>query len=265
MRKWFCLLLLGYSLTAQAQCSRELITAWSDYPPFASQSATGNWQGQDISRLNRIFQKAGCNYRIIRYPIKRAFKALKEGDIDFLAGTSITNARKRYATFSLPYRHEVIKLVARADDDILGYNRFNIRQLLRQPLRIVYGASAYYGSLFEQVIRKTARPRFIASDDPPRSRLRLVAEGLADLVVIEELSAQYLIRQMGLEHRLVLLPHVLHQSPVHLMFSKQSMIAADIARINQAIHALKFDKNTPLIEPVSQPPEKAEMQQGKQQ
>ena len=79
-----------------------------------------NTKSQSCTRqyVESFFFELNCKIDFVGSVMdKRAINWLKEGAIDFRAGLTMTEERKEYLEFSVPYAQQFFTLVTRADDD----------------------------------------------------------------------------------------------------------------------------------------------------
>ncbi len=203
-----------------------------DFAPFAAKTQQGTWVGINHEYANALMQVVGCSYTIIEAPWARGIDMLKNGEVDFMAQVSLTEARKKDFYYVGPQRMETIVLVTRR-------NRYETistwRQLQRLDAVLLRQKGSYYGSKFEQVLAHNPKLRHQMVDLPNSEvRLTLLEKGRIDGFLIDKIYLNYLMKTHQSAELLQMNPLVIHQNPVYFAFSKASVDDKLIAKIRQA-------------------------------
>lgn len=101
----FSALVLASVISAQAHAlDLRIGVAAEPYPPFASKTPTGQWEGFEIDLVQAICQKIQANCTINEVAWDGIIPALTARRIDVIfASMSITPDRERVISFSIPY------------------------------------------------------------------------------------------------------------------------------------------------------------------
>jgi len=219
-------------------CSRPIRLIGDEWPPYAYSADGAGQTGLDIELTTAILREAGCTLVSEPYvPALRRLLMFQRGETDLLLAASDTPERRRFARFSSPYRNESIALFGLAQEfdryrAIAGFD-----QLLAQDLALLAPTAGWYGKQYER-----ARPRLqakarLSTFGTVQQGLRMLAAGRAQLIMGDVAALEHEARNQKLALRQ--LPFVVRQAPVHLMFSRASISAADVALINGAIARLE--------------------------
>lgn len=225
---------------------RELVWAWNEWQPYAYRNAKNEVVGFDIELVTAILSRAGCPYRLVEMPAKRAQVAVMAGEVDLLAAASITDERAVYSYFSLPYRDERIALFAAADR-ASDFADMTLDVALAKGLSVVAGLGGWYGPTFDTHRDALLAAGFLTLTSDLSGRIRMVENGRADLLIEDRVAGVFTARQLGLEEKLALLPLPLYQDAVHLMLSRASVPPAVVALVNQAIQSSEKNSSFQLI------------------
>lgn len=84
----------------------------ADWPPY--QTFNGNQvSGLQVELVKNIAKQAGCSVKFNKMLYFQAQEAVEKGDIDFTLNATITDSRKQFGHFSIPYRNEILVLYVR--------------------------------------------------------------------------------------------------------------------------------------------------------
>jgi len=155
--------------------------------------ALGEGVDVDIARA-ALRLGGGLELRLERVPFRRALALLEWGEADLTLGLANTPERARYLAFSRPYGHESWYVFLRASAAATRVRGLNDLRALRVGL--VRGF-AYPAAL--QAALGTSPPTLATSRE---ALLRMAAVGHVDVAVAERLTANWLLRELGLERAL---------------------------------------------------------------
>lgn len=243
MLAWALAILLAAAAQAvaapQAQgCSRVMRVPTGDWPPYNYFDADQRYRGLDVELLSAIFAEAGCSKRdAAPMPSPRNTRLFEQGQLDLMAGASITPARRELARFSVRYREEVISLFV-LDKDAARYRDIrSYEQFLRQPLTLLAPKIGWYGAAYERskpaLLAAARLSEFIQIDQG----ISMLAAGRATFILADSEAAVHGAARQGIVLRA--LPFQVSRAPVHLMFNKATTTEADVNTINAAIDRLE--------------------------
>ena len=187
MKPW--LVLIGALLLSLVQgvAAQDVVNLGStEYPPYTGEQLK---QGGLISQIvTEAYERVGYQVNIHFYPWSRATALVKEGALDGLAQIWMREARKVWLLYSDPMP---------ASNEVGFYKRINTKiefdgkdYLALKPYTIGTGRSYADPPGFE-LVRKQLHIEMVTEDI---QNLRKLESGWIDLVIIDKLVAQYLLR-----------------------------------------------------------------------
>ncbi|MGI0115233.1 substrate-binding periplasmic protein [Zooshikella sp. RANM57] len=213
----------------------EISIAWLPFEPFMEGDISEEPTGLDIQLIDKVFAEARCHYKFIYLPWKRSIHEIRYGRLDMISLASITEERRAFANFSVPYRFEQMRLMIRIEDK----NKWHIttlKDIARQQMRVAVHLGAFYGKEFEHLKKSDATfadTIFTTTDDS--TRLRMLQYGRVDAVLHDKTFLESRVKKMGLDGKFIFLDYPVNDDSIHFMFSKVSVPIEDIERINKAI------------------------------
>jgi polar amino acid transport system substrate-binding protein len=226
-----------------AACSRPLNMVSEEWPPYSFTNEENLQTGLDMDMAKAILKEAGCTL-VTAPPLPAVRRALlfERGEFDLMLAATDTPERRRFARFSNAYRHETVALFALARD----YPRYaginGMAAVARTQAALLAPRVGWYGPDFAHAapgLRASGRLFDFGSFE---QGLRMLGAGRAQLIMGDRAAIMYEAQRQKLVLRQ--LPFVLQQAPVHLMLSRASTTAQDLARINAAI--ARLEKNGSL-------------------
>lgn len=224
---------------AWAACSKPLRMVAEEWPPYTFHFGNEVLTGLDVELARAILDEAGCTLVADPLvPIVRRMVMFERGEIDLMLAASDTPERRRFARFTSAYRIERVGLFVLARD----YERYRGLTGFDAHIALLAPTLGWYGKQYEQ-----ARPRIKAAGrlstySTVQQGMRMLAAQRAPMIMGDVAVLEYEARNQQLEVRQ--LPYVVLQAPVHMMLSRASTTAADVARINAAI--ARLEKNGSL-------------------
>lgn len=228
---------------AWAACSKPLRMVAEEWPPYTFHFGNEVLTGLDVELARAILDEAGCTLVADPLvPIVRRMVMFERGEIDLLLAASDTPERHRFARFTSAYRIERVGLfvLARDYERYRGLTGFDAH--ITQDVGLLAPTLGWYGKQYE-----LARPRIKAAGrlstySTVQQGMRMLAAQRAPMIMGDVAVLEYEARNQQLDVRQ--LPYVVLQAPVHMMLSRASTTAADVARINAAI--ARLEKNGAL-------------------
>lgn len=232
------LILLALSLPAQER-STLIVAFGNDWVPYYAREADGSWSGLEIDLVGAIFREAGISIKAIPLPTPRAQDYLKTGEIDFLTSASFTDGRNGYARFSEAYRDETVAIMIRAADGG-RYPMARLRDIGNYPgTTLAFQRGAWYGPQFQEVLSDPALADRLVDTLGLDTRLKMLAAGRVTMVIGDYYALVAAAKAQGLSDRLAVHPLTVSEEPIHLMFSRESVSAKTVGKIDAAIGRLK--------------------------
>ena len=229
--------------THAAACSRPLNMVSEEWPPYSFTNEENVQTGLDMDMAKAILKEAGC-VLVTAPPLPAVRRQLlfERGEFDLMLAATDTVERRRFARFSIPYRHETVALFTQVRD----YPRYaginGMAALSRGQAALLAPRIGWYGADFAQAAPALRASGRLFDFGTLGQGLRMLAAGRAPLIMGDRAAVLYEAQRQKLVLRQ--LPFVLQQAPVHLMLSRASTTDDDLARINAAI--ARLEKNGSL-------------------
>ena len=218
------LLLCLFSWPALADCVREFKTLERGV-------------NRDRIWVDRVFAEAGCRLNVLPAAdrILDRWWSLKTGQTDLLSAATPLPERSEFAWFSVPYTQEkVVLVVHRAEALTLKID--NMADLMASQRTVIGPHFGYYGPEWE-----AAKPqlqqlgRFLSYKKWKDAREMLWQKPEQVLLTVEDSALEIVARP---KPALVILPTVLYQADLVLMFSRKTVTVEEVELINAAIARL---------------------------
>lgn len=255
MRGWTRRLYLSFifflTLTSAAAsgCERAFTLGMSDWGRDVKEQAVFESFDFDERLVAGVMAEAGCQYRIEYMPPRRLQQAIRQGLVDGAPGASITVDRTAYATFSIPYRREVMALFM-PQGKIKDTRLESIADLETALLRVGVASGSWYGAEFDQLVRSSEsfRSRMLVSTGV-EAMFQWLGMNRVDAIVTDLHFGLHMTRYFGVGDTVGVHPLIINDNGVHLMFSKESVTRQDVAHIDAAIDRfLRSDGYSAVIE-----------------
>lgn len=231
------LLLLALGLSLPLGAKTRLSVAWGHWPPFSYINPQGSLDGLDVTLTRQILSQAGLEARFRNLPWARALHLIKQQQLDLAMGALDTPERREFARFSAPYRRSTFVLLSH--NPIPGHA--DPWQDIQSLPALCQQTQLHLGKL--RGTRPTQRMEHCpalkgANDYNTDDRLiELLLARRLDGVIMEWQYARYRLQQLGADG-FIRCQLLLHHQPVSLMFAKEAVSEAELARVNDAIAAL---------------------------
>ena len=240
LRALILALLAGAVLAAPpaCACSKPISLITEEWPPYAFSADGAGQTGLDIELTEAILREAGCTLVTEPYvPAVRRLMMFQRGETDLLLAASDTPERRRFARFSSPYRFESIGLFTLASNferyrDIAGFG-----ELATANITLLAPTTGWYGKDYERARARMKESGRLSTFGTVQQGMRMLGAGRAQLIMGDAAAITHEARNQKLALRQ--LPKVVLQAPVHLMFSRATVTADDVAGINAAIARLE--------------------------
>lgn len=226
-----------FAVSLPLMARETLSVAWSHWPPFSQLDARGELEGIDVRLTRQILQEADLEPAFRNLPWARALHLLERGQLGAGMGALDTQERRQFARFSAPYRRASFVLLSHSAsagvvDRWQGIARFeDLCQASGLRLGKLRGTRP---TPLTEACPSLKEAREYNSDD---KLIELLLARRLDGVIMEWQHAQYRLAQLGAE-AFIGCQLLMHQQPVSLMFAKEALSDAQLARIDAAIGAL---------------------------
>tara|TARA_R110002126_G_scaffold10245_73_gene46751 strand:- start:514 stop:1272 length:759 start_codon:yes stop_codon:yes gene_type:complete len=217
------------------QCS--LTMGFDAWEPYQYMTVGNTVTGLDVELVRAVAADMQCELNIVQGSWVELLNLLKEGEIDFVLGASITEDRQQFAYFSEPYRQEQFSLFVRAED--AGSDLTDIKSFVAAGKKLGIVNEYYYGDeLAELYASAEYRPQFVGAIISEMNMARLLDEEI-DGFLEDSFVAASILRRKGLDK--LIKPHQisLGNNDVYVMFSKASVEEQRVAEFNRGLAAIK--------------------------
>ena len=180
-----------------------------------------------------IFADANVQLTFVYLPANpaRLLRMLSQGEVDVLPEASMRQDRLDYAWYSEAYRTETSVLLVNAR----RADRFPIQHLddiVKNGWYVIEDGAGWYGKEWAQFREKLVAAKLNIPAGNPEDDARSLQLDRADIMLATDAKVALLnYRQRGL----AVLPYILNEEPVYYLFSKKTVNAETISRINLAI------------------------------
>lgn len=210
--------LLGFPPKAQ---SKVLQAGYGKYPPIAFQSDEGTVTGYGIEIVDAVMDRMGWTLDYARYPWKRLYTEIHQGQLDVGVGLLPTSSRKRHAHYSAPVLIDYDLVIVPADSDV---HVDAIEDLQGLSLGAIQGFA--YPTLENKPNIDLSRTRSLASN------LNKLALGRVDAVVASALTALPELARRDIGYRIA---GAVDRVPLSVVLADETFDRADLRRLNSAI------------------------------
>lgn len=227
--------------SAKRDCN--LTMGWEPRAPYQF-SRNGEITGIDVTILQQAANKVNCDVSFVEGNWTELLTKLEEGDIDVLAGATITDERAAYANFSTPYRDESFTLFIRAGN---SYDGNTLSGFLSRSQKIGVTRDYFYG---EQVYALMNHPQysnlFINSKSGKQSFFNILYSQI-DGVLADPIEGNYIIKHNSLSSKIKASSVQIPSASVAYMFSKKTIKDKQLKDLQTAIKSMV---NNNQIQPV---------------
>jgi len=202
------------------------------WPPYYFEEQ-GQAKGIDIEIAESIFSQSNYCLRYIKMPSSsRALAELEKGNIDFLYGASFSQERAEYAIFSTAYRYETIRTFWNKDK--LPENRISsLTGLFTEKLRAATNRGSYIGGQGKALTQKENQA-YISHVPTIERRMKMLAFKRVDFTIEDEIAGLFYLQKNKIKN-MKMLPFIVYQNEISLVFSKKTISAQQVEKINHII------------------------------
>ncbi len=206
--------------------------------------------GLDIEIMKTVSREAGFRPVFVETSWEENLRRVKEGKFDFALAATPLEARKEWAWFSLPYRKEVIAMFMRSGDtgSLSGQNPIEtLKRFLSEGKRIGVVGGYYNGPEVAALLAKEEyTSQFVPVDGEARLLEALLTDAV-DVILADRLAVASAARQADELARIQILPEIIYETPLCVMFSKASTPLATVEAFNAAIEEMRASGKIDLI------------------
>lgn len=221
------------------QCLKSsYVMAWTPMAPYMIPVQEGQVEGLDVRFIQSVFKLLDCKLKLVQLPWKRSLYEVQKGRVDFMGMASLTAERQQFARYSTPYRLEQIRIGIRKGER----SRWKIavlEDLIELNMRLNVQLGAWYGAAYAKAMKLEGFQALVREDTNNRKQMFRLLNNRADGVLNDVLYFDYFAAQHGKAQQIEFLPFIVHDNPVHFIFSKTSISQADFENLNDAIKKLR--------------------------
>lgn len=211
--------------------------AWPPYVMYRESKPFG--LEVDIARL--IFKQAGYCLEFVKLPTSdRGIKELSSGLIDILPMTSKTIQRELLGNFSMPYRHERMRLyTAKPLEPITSLKAL----FTNKNTTFVINRGAFYGDEVKALLKHVDTHKQFIYVDTIKQRMQLVARKRVDFSIDDEIAGNYFLAANN-SKKVKVHSYVVNDNQVHYMLNKQRFSEQERLKISAIIVSNRHEINT---------------------
>lgn len=193
--------------------------------------------GLDVEIVHAIASTMGCSVAMRQATWVELLNALRNGEVDFVLGASMTDDRQQFAHFSDPYREERFILYVRRYEGNLPYN--TITEFVHAGHKIGIVNEYFYGDEITALYTDdNYHQQFVGAIISEMNMARLIDEEI-DGFLEDSFVGASILRRKGLDQYIE--PHGirLESSQVYVMFSRASVDETLVEQFNQGLAEIK--------------------------
>ncbi len=239
-RRLTVLVALSWQLAAACAATPvcQLKMAAESWPPYLSRNAGAEPTGLDWELAQAIFREAGCTLQLLpELPSVRRQREFQQGRLDLQLAASDTAERRRYARFSIAYRHETVAIFSMEQQQHRYRHVDSLDAVARQQLPLLAPKIGWYGRAYARLQPALAASGRLSTFLNYQQGLRMLDAGRAGLIMGDTLALRDAARAQGVA--LAPLSFTVLRAPVHLMLNRASTTPAELDAINAAIMPLE--------------------------
>jgi len=217
-----------------------LTMGWDPWEPYQYRDRSGEVSGLDIDIIREAVKRTGCSITFKEAGWAMLLKEIRSGEIDMVAGASVTESRKKFAYFSEPYRVETWVLYVRAED-AAKYAAKSMKQLLDGGLRIGTVTDYVYGETVAEYRDNPQYEKQFIGSEVGEENFALLADHKIDAILEDPFVGIDVIRRKGLRKMISRLPLVLHSGNVNIMFARKMVSRDKVDAIDDALAVMRAD------------------------
>lgn len=229
-----------WTAPARAETLR-LVTLES--PPL-EYSREGRVMGINVEIVREALRRTGRAATVELVPWRRALEMVRGGQADGIIDAGYTPERGTYLHFPLEniYLEEIFAFKPASADLALEESLDNVGNY-----RVGVVRGSFYGARMDSALRRELFKEVQAARDV-ESLARMLLAGRVDMFLGVRMAVEDILRRMGADDRVGLVPQagtrqplILDYSPTYVAFSKQTVPAEVAAEVTRALRDMKRD------------------------
>lgn len=216
----------------------QLKLGFESWEPYQYVGLEQQASGLDIEIIQAVAGRMNCTLVMQHGTWQDLLGQFRQGQLDLLLGASKTISREAFALFSEPYRAEQFQLFVRKED-AAKYNFDSVAEMVAAKHKVGLISDYYYGQQISALYSdELMRPQFVESTMSEQNIAVLLDEQV-DAVLEDSYVGAAIIRRKGLEQQVQSHSITLPETPIYVMFSKSTVLPAQVSSFNQALQQLK--------------------------
>ncbi|WP_144392444.1 substrate-binding periplasmic protein [Pleionea sediminis] len=215
----------------------QLTMGWDPWEPYLYLTPGNNVSGLDIELIEAMAEEASCSLKFVQHDWMTLLEMIRKGEVDLVAGASITEKRKEFAMFSDPYRSENFVLYVRTGE----VDKFDadINKIITAGHKVGVTTDYIYGEKVANLQDSNDySDQFVYSTVGEANYYNLLQHNV-DVIIEDPFVGAYNLKRKGMEDQIEQLELTIHSGNVHLMFSMKSVDHKIVSRFNEAISSIK--------------------------
>lgn len=232
----------------------ELRGGWSPGLPYQFENTRQGSEtlltGLDIEIVRSISREAGFRAVFKEVPWEENLEAVRLGELDFALAAPPMDGQRKWAWFSAPYREEAIAIFVRRGELGRLVEQSPIETLKRlladgKPIGVIRGD--YHGpDVAELLAQPDSSAQILRLDDEARLLDALVM-GSVDAILADRLAIAGTAGQTEALFQLEIVPGILYEVPVCIMFSKASTSESTVEAFDAALEQMRSSGELAVI------------------
>lgn len=218
----FCLVCFCIFASVASAAEKDcVLTSWAgEEPPYLyTDSLSGEVSGPDADILRSAAAVVGCEVRFVPLPWKRALLHLKTGELDIVPFARLTNERKEYSYFSVPYRQFAHRLFVATNSPFTGDS---LHELLKSGGRVAVMKAYKYPDKVEFIRTDPAYADQFVEVSTYEQLLMLLEKKRIDGIIASREVVETRCPKLGLDSDGFAEGEEFSE-PLHFLFSKMSV------------------------------------------
>ncbi|MEE4246909.1 MAG: transporter substrate-binding domain-containing protein [Kangiellaceae bacterium] len=218
-----------------AEC--KLTMGWDPWEPYMYLMPGDKVSGLDIEIIEALANEANCSLEFIQDDWMHLLQKVEKGEVDLVAGASITEKRKEYALFSDAYRTENFVLYIRQGERS-KFGR-DILAMVESGKKVGVTTDYIYGDeVTDLQDNETYSEQFVYATVDEENYFNLL-QHTVDVIIDDPFVGAYNLKRKGITEQIEQLPMKIYSGDVHLMFSMRSVDHTIVERFNAALEKIK--------------------------
>ncbi|WP_196138043.1 ABC transporter substrate-binding protein [Aliikangiella sp. G2MR2-5] len=223
-------------LSEQKDCHLSL--GISDWMPYQGLTKNGQPTGKQVELIQQIVKEVGCSlsYKSMSFP--QGLIELQNGTVDFQMNASVSEERKSYSYFSIPYRKEFLLLYS-TSKYLDKCQTMNLEALIKDGFKLGLQKGLVYGPELTRIQKNRELNSKIYYVDTNIQHVQLVQQKNLDGVVDDPIVVSYRSTKNVTGDTLSACSIVVSESPISLIFSKKTVSRELVDKFNRAIRKIQ--------------------------